>query len=127
MHFAGVLDDVKVAFNISKGQQGLLQTVFVISYMIFAPIFGYLGDRYSRKILMSFGVLLWSVTTLAGSFMVLFRSQLKYCLKFSMIAFFVVISELILLIFVSNNRRSSLLGLSRSGLWWGSGKPVIQL
>lgn len=67
-----MLDDVKTAFNIEKSQQGLLQTVFVISYMIFAPIFGYMGDRYSRRVIMSFGVLLWSVTTLAGSFMVKF-------------------------------------------------------
>ncbi|OQR66258.1 protein spinster1-like [Tropilaelaps mercedesae] len=35
--------------------------------MIFAPVFGYLGDRYSRKILMAGGVLFWSITTLLGS------------------------------------------------------------
>lgn len=70
MCFAGVLDRVQEAFEISKSQQGLLQTVFVISYMVFAPIFGYMGDRYSRRVIMAFGVLLWSITTLAGSFMV---------------------------------------------------------
>lgn len=69
-YITGVLDDVKTAFNIDKSQQGLLQTVFVISYMVFAPIFGYMGDRYSRRVIMAFGVLLWSITTLAGSFMV---------------------------------------------------------
>ncbi|KAK9888332.1 hypothetical protein WA026_000588 [Henosepilachna vigintioctopunctata] len=37
--------------------------------MIFAPIFGYMGDRYSRKLIMTAGVFLWSLTTLAGSFM----------------------------------------------------------
>ncbi|PSN36607.1 Protein spinster [Blattella germanica] len=37
--------------------------------MIFAPLFGYLGDRYSRRWIMAFGVSLWSLTTLAGSFM----------------------------------------------------------
>ncbi|KAL3273737.1 hypothetical protein HHI36_015165 [Cryptolaemus montrouzieri] len=37
--------------------------------MIFAPIFGYLGDRYSRRLIMTAGVFLWSLTTLAGSFM----------------------------------------------------------
>ncbi|CAL8123083.1 unnamed protein product [Orchesella dallaii] len=66
---AGVLDEVSTSFGIDNGEQGLLQTVFVISYMVFAPIFGYMGDRYSRRVIMAFGVILWSVTTLAGSFM----------------------------------------------------------
>lgn len=48
---------------------GLLQTVFVLSYMIFAPLFGYLGDRYSRIWIMAVGVALWSATTILGSFM----------------------------------------------------------
>ena len=47
---------------------GILQTGFVVSYMLFAPLFGYLGDRYSRKAIMAFGVFLWSIFTLIGSF-----------------------------------------------------------
>ncbi|CAF0741330.1 unnamed protein product [Didymodactylos carnosus] len=47
---------------------GLLQTVFVCSYMALAPLFGYLGDRYSRKNIILLGVTLWSMTTVAGSF-----------------------------------------------------------
>lgn len=37
--------------------------------MICAPIFGYLGDRYSRRWIMISGVALWSGTTLLGSYM----------------------------------------------------------
>ncbi|VVC26629.1 Hypothetical protein CINCED_3A023943 [Cinara cedri] len=37
--------------------------------MICAPVFGYLGDRYNRKLLMAFGVFLWSLTTFVGSYM----------------------------------------------------------
>jgi len=48
---------------------GLLQTAFILSYMIFAPLFGYLGDRYSRKLIMSGGVFLWCLTTFIGSYM----------------------------------------------------------
>ena len=48
---------------------GLLQTAFIISFMVFAPLFGYLGDRYSRKAIMAAGVFLWSIFTLIGSFM----------------------------------------------------------
>ncbi|XP_039752935.1 protein spinster isoform X3 [Pararge aegeria] len=65
---AGVLDEVKADFKIGDDKAGLLQTVFVIAYMVFAPIFGYLGDRYSRRLIMAFGVALWSITTFAGSY-----------------------------------------------------------
>jgi len=67
--FPGVLRNVQDDFHIGNDLGGLLQTAFVLSYMIFAPLFGYLGDRYSRRWIMAFGVLLWSLTTLLGSFM----------------------------------------------------------
>ncbi|KPU76968.1 uncharacterized protein Dana_GF11295, isoform D [Drosophila ananassae] len=66
---AGVLTDVRDDFNIGNDKAGLLQTVFVTSYMVCAPIFGYLGDRYSRPWIMAVGVGLWSTTTLLGSYM----------------------------------------------------------
>merc|ERR1719192_2474260 len=65
---AGILDDIKTDFNANNAMMGLLQTAFIISYMVFAPLFGYLGDRYSRKAIMAAGVFLWSVFTLIGSF-----------------------------------------------------------
>ncbi|CAF1065589.1 unnamed protein product [Rotaria sordida] len=65
---AGVLEKIIKDFSISESQGGLLQTVFVCSYMALAPLFGYLGDRYSRKMLIIIGVSIWSMTTLAGSF-----------------------------------------------------------
>ncbi|KAK4874836.1 hypothetical protein RN001_014196 [Aquatica leii] len=77
---AGILTDIQKHFDIDDSEGGLLQTAFILSYMIFAPIFGYLGDRYSRRIIMAFGVFLWSLTTFAGSYMdnfglfVLFRA-----------------------------------------------------
>lgn len=61
--------DIQGQFNIGDDKGGLLQTAFVISYMICAPIFGYLGDRYNRKLIMAFGVFLWSLTTVIGSYM----------------------------------------------------------
>lgn len=66
---AGILPDIKDDFGIGNDKSGLLQTAFVVSYMLFAPLFGYLGDRYNRKIIMAFGVFLWSLTTFLGSFM----------------------------------------------------------
>jgi len=66
---AGILDDVQGQFNITNSQAGLIQTSFIVSFMIFAPIFGYMGDRYNRKYVMIVGITIWSVATLAGSFM----------------------------------------------------------
>ena len=64
---AGVLDQIEGYYSLSHGEAGLLQTSFIVCYMIFAPLFGYLGDRYSRKLIMIFGIFFWSVTTLIGS------------------------------------------------------------
>ncbi|XP_075746757.1 protein spinster homolog 3 isoform X2 [Rhipicephalus microplus] len=64
---AGVLDKVIDYYTLKNSQGGLLQTVFVITYMITAPVFGYLGDRHSRRAIMAAGVFFWSATTLLGS------------------------------------------------------------
>lgn len=69
----GILEDIQKYFDINDDKGGLLQTSFVLSYMLFAPIFGYLGDRYNRKIIMAAGVFMWSLTTLLGSFMTVSR------------------------------------------------------
>lgn len=65
---AGLLDDIQKYFSINDKAAGLLQTAFICSYMIFSPLFGYLGDRYSRKIIIIVGVSFWSATTLLSSF-----------------------------------------------------------
>lgn len=64
---AGVLGDVITNYNLHNSQGGLLQTVFVVAYMLTAPVFGYLGDRHSRRAIMAAGVFFWSATTLLGS------------------------------------------------------------
>lgn len=63
------MSDIKHDFDITNDKSGLLQTAFILSYMVFAPLFGYLGDRYNRKFIMSSGVFLWCLTTLIGSYM----------------------------------------------------------
>lgn len=54
-------------FKISDSESGLLQTVFICTYMLLAPLFGYLGDRYTRKWIIVFGVTLWCLMTFLGS------------------------------------------------------------
>ncbi|XP_075697077.1 protein spinster homolog 1-like [Rhinoderma darwinii] len=65
---AGVLPDLKSAFNIEDSESGLVQTVFICSYMVLAPVFGYLGDRWNRKYILCAGISLWSIITLCSSF-----------------------------------------------------------
>lgn len=64
----GVLLDIQQHFKVSDSGAGLLQTVFICSFMVAAPVFGYLGDRFSRKIILSCGIFLWSIVTLLSSF-----------------------------------------------------------
>ncbi|UYV62511.1 SPNS3 [Cordylochernes scorpioides] len=65
---AGVLEEVRGYYSLDDSLAGLIQTLFVVSYMITAPIFGYLGDRYNRTYIIAAGISFWSVTTLLGSF-----------------------------------------------------------
>ncbi|XP_048645663.1 protein spinster homolog 1 isoform X2 [Marmota marmota marmota] len=65
---AGVLPDIEQFFDIGDSSSGLIQTVFISSYMVLAPVFGYLGDRYNRKYLMCGGIAFWSMVTLGSSF-----------------------------------------------------------
>uniref|UniRef100_A0A8C0FCF3 Sphingolipid transporter 3 (putative) n=1 Tax=Bubo bubo TaxID=30461 RepID=A0A8C0FCF3_BUBBB len=64
----GILLDIQKHFKLSDGDTGLLQTVFILCYMLAAPIFGYLGDRYNRKIILGAGIFFWSGVTLGSSF-----------------------------------------------------------
>lgn len=49
-----------------RAKMGLLSSAFLISYMLVAPLFGALAERYSRWKLIAIGVLLWSLATGAG-------------------------------------------------------------
>ncbi|KAG7459895.1 hypothetical protein MATL_G00215470 [Megalops atlanticus] len=65
---AGVLPDIEQFFGIDDSMSGLLQTVFICSYMFLAPVFGYFGDRYNRKLIMCGGISFWALVTLASSY-----------------------------------------------------------
>ncbi|CAL2037781.1 unnamed protein product [Caenorhabditis brenneri] len=64
----GTMTRLATYFEINDKDQGLLQTVFIVFYMIFAPLFGYLGDRYNRKMLMISGISVWILAVFASSF-----------------------------------------------------------
>ncbi len=49
-------------------QFGFLSVSFMVVYTIVSPLMGVLGDRYSRRRLLSFGVALWSLATVGTAF-----------------------------------------------------------
>ncbi|XP_067864050.1 sphingosine-1-phosphate transporter SPNS2 [Heptranchias perlo] len=65
---AGVLADIQRHFGVSDSKSGLLPTVFICSFMVATPIFGFLGDRFNRKFILSCGIFFWSAVTLTSSF-----------------------------------------------------------
>jgi MFS family permease len=52
--------------GLSNLEAGLLATVFLLGYFVTAPIFGAMADKGPRKKLIAFGVLTWSLATLAS-------------------------------------------------------------
>ncbi|GMR41041.1 hypothetical protein PMAYCL1PPCAC_11239, partial [Pristionchus mayeri] len=65
---AGLLAQISDFYKIDDSQSGLLQTVYIVTYVITAPLFGYLGDRYNRKWILIAGSGAWALLTLASSF-----------------------------------------------------------
>ncbi len=63
-----VMESVKETFRIDDTQAGSLVSAFFVVYTLASPLAGYLGDRVSRRLLISLGILLWSVSTVASAF-----------------------------------------------------------
>lgn len=56
-HFFAATDEGAMA------KTGALATAFLVSYMVLAPVFGWLADRFSRWLLIAGGVALWSLAS----------------------------------------------------------------
>jgi MFS transporter, Spinster family, sphingosine-1-phosphate transporter len=50
-------------FGLDYGASGRVFTAFMLGYFLTAPLFGFLGDRGSRKALIGLGVFTWSLGT----------------------------------------------------------------
>jgi MFS family permease len=59
-------------FGLTDTDGGLVTSVFVVTYMLLSPVFGYLGDRMPRIPLLFLGILVWSISTFLSSFSVRF-------------------------------------------------------
>ena len=60
----GVQPLIQKQFSVNDARMGTLTSAFFLTYMIAAPLTGWLGDRLPRKPLIVIGALLWSVATL---------------------------------------------------------------
>jgi MFS family permease len=64
---ASILPAIKTEFLAhdpnANGKAGLLTTAFLVSYMVTAPVFGWLADRYPRWLIIGVSVALWSVAS----------------------------------------------------------------
>ena len=78
--FNVVLPAIKVDLGLTDGQLGLVASLFVLTVGVFIPIAGFAGDMLSRKKIVVFSLLFWSIATaLTGTSngliaLILFRS-----------------------------------------------------
>src|SRR5215470_15922581 len=64
---AAILEPLGADLSLNDAERGRLTFVFVIVYMLAAPVFGGLADRFHRPRLIAVGVTIWSLATMAGA------------------------------------------------------------
>jgi len=57
---------IKIDLRLSDTALGFLGSAFMLSYLLFAPLFGWLGDKWSRTKLAAGGLVVWSLATALG-------------------------------------------------------------
>ncbi|MBW4055597.1 MAG: MFS transporter [Proteobacteria bacterium] len=67
---------IKVDLHLSDTALGFLGSAFMLSYLLIAPLFGWLGDRWSRTKLASGGLVVWSMATALAGFAPGYRTLL---------------------------------------------------
>ena len=66
--FFAVGTHIQKDLGITDKGYGVLSASFMIVYTLVSPLVGWLGDRYNRRVLLAFGVGLWSVATVGTAF-----------------------------------------------------------
>jgi len=62
---AAVIPTIGKEFPLSETQKGWVGSAFLIGYVLFSPLVGWLGDRLPRRWLLAAGVGVWSLATVA--------------------------------------------------------------
>jgi MFS family permease len=73
-----VAEPIRLSFGLTDRQEGQLNTAFMLGYFLTAPVFGYLGDRLTRKWLIAAGIFVWSLGTVLSGVATGFGSLLGY-------------------------------------------------
>ena len=123
---AGILNDIQVEFKMNESQSGFLQTAFILSFFVVAPLIGYLGDRMSRKYIMLYGIFFWNLSTIIGSFMPTYNLFLVFrCFVGIGEASFTTIAPTIISDIFTNETRSRVLALFYLAIPVGCGLGYI--
>lgn len=67
---------IQIDLRLSDTALGILGSAFMLSYLLFAPFFGWLGDHWSRTRLASGGLMVWSLATVLAGFVSGYRALL---------------------------------------------------
>jgi MFS family permease len=67
---------IKIDLRLTDTALGFLGSAFMLSYLLFAPLFGWLGDHWSRTKLASGGLVIWSLATALAGFASGYRTLL---------------------------------------------------
>jgi MFS family permease len=67
---------IKADLQVTDTQLGFLGSAFMLSYMLLAPLFGWLGDRWNRIRLASGGLVVWSLATVLAGYAPGYRTLL---------------------------------------------------
>ena len=67
---------IKADLRLSDTALGFLGSAFMLSYMVAAPLFGWLGDHWNRIRLASSGLVVWSLATALAGFSTGYRTLL---------------------------------------------------
>lgn len=113
-------DPIVADFNLSDAQFGLLTSVFLWSYGFLSPFGGYFADRYSRKKVIVFSVMVWSVVTLWTGFTTSFHEMLaaRFLMGVSE-ACYIPAALALITDYHKGKTRSLATGLHMSGLYAG--------
>jgi MFS family permease len=67
---------IKIDLSLSDTALGFLGSAFMLSYLLIAPLFGWLGDHWSRTRLAAGGLVVWSLATALAGFAPGYRTLL---------------------------------------------------
>ncbi|KAF8353769.1 hypothetical protein PRIPAC_95392 [Pristionchus pacificus] len=65
---AGLIPQIQPYYSINDGQAGLLQTAFILAYVVFSLIATFIGDRFNRKWILLVANVAWILLMIASSF-----------------------------------------------------------